>query len=335
MNAAYGTDLSANQITLITTSTAVFRLLDRLQVRANLLRAALVSRHATRIAEDYDVVISADNEMSSGRRMIQYVHFPRLYTDTTLRPRHGPSRWVAAVYRWACVRAGRLTPGVVRNNLTLVNSRYIKAITDNYHGVSSTVLYPPACSRQSDRPWQQRDNAMLCVGRFVPEKRLIEIIDMVKLVRDHGHDVKLHIVGGADGSRYRDKVVQAAAASSWTILRENLPRTELDELASRCRYGIHAMHGEHFGMAVAEMQRCGCLVFAPNDGGCVEVLRDPALLYESVDDAVAKMLAVLDSATLQRALVAKQRKLSTAFSTQIFSERFSTCVRGFVEDASR
>ena len=42
-------------------------------------------------------------------------------------------------------------------------------------------------------------------------------------------------------------------------------------------------------LAVAEMQRAGCLVFVPQHGGCREIVRNPALCFSSTEEAVDKL----------------------------------------------
>ena len=63
------------------------------------------------------------------------------------------------------------------------------------------------------------------------------------------------------------------------------------------------MREEHFGMAPAEMARAGCIVWVPRGGGQMEIVgREPALMYESDDEAVEKI-----SATLGERIASKQR----------------------------
>ena len=65
--------------------------------------------------------------------------------------------------------------------------------------------------------------------------------------------------------------------------------------AAACRFDIHGMVGEHFGIAVAEMMRLGCVVFAPREGGAPEILGDESrLLYGSDEEAVDRICALLE-----------------------------------------
>ena len=82
-----------------------------------------------------------------------------------------------------------------------------------------------------------------------------------------------------------------------------MSREDLLALIPTYRYGIHGMAAEHFGMAPAEMAAAGCIVFVPNDGGQVEIVnRDPRLLYETVDDAVASITRIMRDPVEQQAV---------------------------------
>jgi glycosyltransferase involved in cell wall biosynthesis len=92
------------------------------------------------------------------------------------------------------------------------------------------------------------------------------------------------------------------------------------------RYGIHGMVGEHFGIGVAEMQRAGCIVFAPERGGPAEIVGDSRVLYASAEDAIEKIDRVLGDSELQADLcagVAARRDLFT-------EERFAAGIRRVV-----
>ena len=97
--------------------------------------------------------------------------------------------------------------------------------------------------------------------------------------------MRLHIVGTDDDRAYTAHIRRLAAADpAWITLHENLARADLAALLARQRYGIHAMEGEHFGIAVAEMVRAGCIVFVPRTGGPIEIVgADERLRFGSPD----------------------------------------------------
>jgi hypothetical protein len=101
----------------------------------------------------------------------------------------------------------------------------------------------------------------------------------------------------------------------WITFKQDISRDELRQLMATQRYGIHAMREEHFGMAPAELARAGCIVWVPRGGGQTEIVgHEPALMYDSEDEAVEKIVRTLADEDEQSRL----RSLLTA------SERFST-----------
>jgi glycosyltransferase involved in cell wall biosynthesis len=81
-------------------------------------------------------------------------------------------------------------------------------------------------------------------------------------------------------------------------------------------------------MAPAELARAGCIVWVPRGGGQMEIVgEEPALMYDSEDDAVEKIARTLSDPSEQERL----RDLLTS------SERFSTAnfvrrVRSIVDE---
>jgi len=143
--------------------------------------------------------------------------------------------------------------------------------------------------------------------------------------------VHLHIIGTPDNSGYYQRIRQRAQRNpSWIFLNENLPREELARLAARHRYGIHGMTEEHFGMAVAEMVRAGCIVFVPRGGGQMEIVAgEERLLYKTPEEAIAKITRTLSDAgeqTVLRTYLATRKDL---FSTELFVRRVREIVRSF------
>jgi glycosyltransferase involved in cell wall biosynthesis len=298
-----------------------------------LLRHAYLVRRSARQVPRHDVLVTADNETDFGRRGIQYVHYPKLAMARPAVDLHWyhASRALLELYYRTCARLCRFSAERMRANLTLVNSDWIGGRVRALHGIEPITLHPPVPGVFPAVPWEKRENGFVCIGRISPEKRIETMIDVVARVRARGGDVRLHIVGTDDHGPYtrmiRGRVRENAA---WVSLHEDLPRAELLRLVAHQRYGIHAMPDEHFGIAVAELVRGGCIVFVPNDGGPVEIVgRDDRLLYGSREEAVEKILATLGDADRQASLRARLAGRADLFSTARFVTRLRDIVREF------
>jgi glycosyltransferase involved in cell wall biosynthesis len=309
--------------------------LARTEGRHALQQYAVLMRIAKRIGHRYDVVVNAFDQADLGPPGIQYVaeHAmpPALYS--TLRSANGLRGQLRASYR-VRLRPWKLISGFsyerMRRNLTLVNSDWTGREMQRVYGIDTTTLYPPVPGPFHPRPWKERRNTVVCVGRLDATKRIERMIEIVSRARSLGGDLSLDIVGFAHANqdqylaRLRDRVRNAG---SWVALHENLPRADLLELLAASRYGLHGMQAEPFGIAVAEMARSGCIVFTPPDGGQVEIATDPALVYDSVDDAAERLLAVARSPGEQERLHDHVMRRGELFSEERFVGAFRSVVR--------
>lgn len=303
-----------------------------LRIEAALWQRYLLLRYVRRVAADYDLVISVNNEIDIGRRAIQYVHFPWGWwprPEQDLRWFHRIPGLLPLYYRIGD-RLAPVSRDRIRRNRTLVNSDWTGAQFRKVYGGETTTVYPPIAVEPDLTPPAKRENAFVILGMITPHKQIETAVAIVERVRRAGHDVRLKIAGG---KRYGDylRVIRrlADAHRDWITLHVDPSRTEVLGLLARSRYGIHATPDEHFGMAPAEMARSGCIVFVPDSGGQVEVAgADPRLTWSSIDDAVAKISAVLADEALQSELHAKLVAHSERFSYG----RFRDQVRAIVSD---
>jgi glycosyltransferase involved in cell wall biosynthesis len=331
MNRFWGTSLRTGDVRTLRVPAGVRRLVDAVPLPLALLRSCIMLRIAKRLGPHFDVPVTANNEADFGTVGVQYVHypwnaFPRPQVD--LRWYHVP--WLLPPYYRLCQAISGFSTAAVHRNITLVNSDWTGRLSHRRYGITSRTVYPPVTAPASTPTWEQREPGFVCVGRIAPEKALDRVIDVVAGVRQRVPEVTLHIVGTPDDRRYFARIARRAAAAGFHVHR-NLPRAGLTDLLAHQRYGIHGMLEEHFGMAPAELVRAGCIVWVPDGGGQVEIVDDPRLVYHSVDDAVARIVAVLrdphEQATLRKHLAGRAALFSP--------ERFMGEVRAAVEDAAR
>jgi len=341
INNFYGTSLSASDFKVYWIPKVLRRLADLNQHTRGMIRIFLLMHRCKRMRNNYDVIISASGQADFGRRGIQYIHFPWFYTlYRKLNPPQGLSRrralWNAMRYR---CRPWRLISGFsferMKTNLTLVNSDWTGSrVTDSY-GIGTTTVYPPVPGNFPSIPWWQRENGFVCIGRISPEKRLGRVITILSSVRSQGQDIHLHLVGnpcnGPDGGHYYEEIRQRVKENaSWVYLHENLPREELVRLVSTHKYGIHRMVDEHFGIAIAEMVRGGCVVFVPRSGGQMEIVgQEDRLLYETNEEAIAKILRIMRNPREQHRLRRYLNSRKELFSTERFMLQMQEIVREF------
>ena len=345
INRFFGTTLRSGDFDTIVVPQSWRRVPDRLPVPATLIKLSLMMRYTRRVSAGYDVLFGVYNETDFGRRGIQYIHYPtylRPRPEVDLRWYHHPRAGLNLYYRMADWIAD-FSVDRMKDNLTLVNSDWTGAHVSRFLGVATHTLYPPVADPAPGAPWSERRNGFLMVGRISPEKEYERVMRILARVRERVPDITLTIVGTWDRHvrQYRDQLFElarslgatsarsAAADQPWIEFHDNVSRDEIRRLMATHRYGIHGMREEHFGMAPAELARAGCIVWVPRGGGQMEIVdHDTALMYDSEDDAVTKIVKTLhepaEQERLRRVLTSSER-----FSTANFVERVRTLVDEF------
>jgi glycosyltransferase involved in cell wall biosynthesis len=231
-----------------------------------------------------------------------------------------------------CDGVARVHSDVWKQNLTLANSHWSAQRLLKKYGIASQVVYPPVAIDFPLVPFSERDCGFVCLGRVSPEKCVHSVIAILQKVRERGHDVHLHILGGIDDSDYGRKVRSLAEqASEWVHLEGWVQGEHKIKLLTTHRFGIHARPNEPFGIAVAEMVQAGCLVFVPNEGGQVEIVNQPALAFADEAEAVEKIHAVLSDQAMQAKLLDGLRRGRNAFAVGTFVETMRRVVGDFVD----
>lgn len=333
LNHTWGTSLRAGDFRLHLAPPRYRYLLDVMPTPGALLEACMAMRLAKDLDRQhhYDVLFSTQNEADFGRRGISYVHYPWVYLP---RPRE-EIRWfhqipgAVGAYRFVCRRISRGSNEGLRRNLTIANSSFIAGRIRQAHGIGSMVVFPPVTSDVPDTPWEQRRPAMIGVGRINGSKRWEMAVAVVEELRRRGHDLTLTVIGHRDDPEYLQRLQGLAATRPWFRMRWNLTREELLVAVASHRYGIHTMENEHFGMGPAEIVGAGCLLFAHNSGGPVEILGgEPRLLFDDVAQAADRIAAVLSNEKLETELRARMDERRSLFT----AEAFCASVRRIVDE---
>jgi glycosyltransferase involved in cell wall biosynthesis len=304
-------------------------------------RLPLLTRIARGRRHQYDLIISFCNEIDIGVPVIQYIHFPYLARHFREEQRLKKMPSLMGRLRLAVLvhRPWRLISGFsfkqMKSNTTLANSIWTGNHIRSEYQIEPIVLYPPVPGDFPVVPWEARENGFVCVGRWVPEKRYEQVIQILAQVRARGYNIHLHIAGSRTDDNYCNRLVGLVQEHShWVSLEERLSREELAQLISRHRYGIHGRIEEHFGVAVGELVRGGCVTFVPNSGGQVEIVGgDERLLYDTDAEAVEKILQVLDNADTQFELSKKMAERAGLYSPDNFVGKLKGIVDRFLEQS--
>jgi glycosyltransferase involved in cell wall biosynthesis len=335
----YGTSLAGSDLQVRTMAPLVRGFLSLDPDVGSIQKHVYLMRVCKRIRHHYDLVVGADNEGDFGPPCIQYIHYPSL---AHVYPGVRPSCDLPLGQKLACLSKGEIRPWMLvgdfsfermKANHTLVNSDWTGRWLKSVYGIDSTTVHPPAPGIFPDIPWEKRQDGFVMMGRLDSGKRYDWCLNVLGAVRTRFPQVRMHVVGTScyeppDYLASLRALVQAN--SSWATLHEDISRGELAALVARQRYGMHAMKDEHFGMAVAEMLRAGCIPFAHNSGGPPEIVgHDSRLIYESEEEAAQKIMQVLGDPAAQEEIRQRLALRKDSYSV----ETFGRAIRAEVERA--
>lgn len=325
----YGTSLSKSGMKVNYIPSLNFLKFD---TRPFWLIIALMERYMKSRKDDFDIPFSTYNEIDFGKRGIQFVQGPsRSSSGAQFYLLDYKESWLRKKYHDFCCWFSGFKVEHITRNVTLVNSNWgSKVFKETFGDFPTITTYLPVVLKKKDIPWEKRTNDFLCVGDILPVKKTHESFEVIRRLREMGHDVRLHIVGDGN-NEYADFVKAEAKKYPFVIMEGRLNREKISDLMSKSRYGLHMRDYEGFGIAIAELAYAGCLIFAPGKGGGqVEVLnRNPYLLYDGIDDAVKKIDRVLKDPKLQEEVRQEMIKHTEKFSAESFKKRIQEVAKNF------
>lgn len=337
LNAYYGTSLGSGDFN---TQRVTLPWGMRSTSKFSALKGRFLQRYVRRVADEFDVLISGYGAMDFGKPGVQiiadfsFVDEWRLELHPTFRTRgawfYGDT-WMRRAYLGLCNRIATLNPEAWKQNVTLANSAWTADRLLKRLGITSRVVYPPLKGETPRILGNNREMGFICLGRVSPEKCVHSVIEILRRVRERGHNVHLHVLGGVDNSDYGRTVQRLTQQHrEWVWLEGWVHGEQKRNLLTGHSFGINACHSEAFGVAVAEMVLAGCVVFVPNGGGQVEIVDHPTLIFASEDDAVEKIVSVLSNEAEQEKLRAHLKQTSQAFSVEHFTKSMRQVVIQFL-----
>ena len=215
------------------------------------------------------------------------------------------------------------------------NSRFVERLMTEFYGpFNSTVFYPPTLFAVRDPSVRRDPLKVVCIGRVLREKRITDIIDIVRRARILSkQDLTLHIAGRIDQEpAYGETLRKIASQERWVVLTGALYGKEKEEFLTSGTYAVHAERDEAFGISVAEYLVAGLVPVVPDEGGSCEVVSNPDVTYHTNEDAaqiLARLLADAEFRARQQASCAGRAKF---FSRDAYLGRQRELLRGILAD---
>ncbi len=256
------------------------------------------------IAGDYDLCISAYNPINFGKPGIQLIGDfsfseemrKRLYVYGEQQFRHRDSlarRVYLKLSEWIGIEE---VPLAERGDLVLANSEWCVDQLAEFFGLQNApVIYPPVVLPKAPAQSERDPLSFVCLGRVVPEKEIERMVSILRTVRERGYPVTLRLIGALDDSDYSARIGELVSSEDWVHSEGFLMLEKKHSILSQMTFALHACRIEAFGIAVAEMASMGCVPFVPSTGGAREIVGHEELQYAADDEAVEKIVSLLEN----------------------------------------
>lgn len=147
------------------------------------------------------------------------------------------------------------------------------------------LLYPPCELQQVKEGHARRENLMVSLAQFRPEKNhRLQLEALQLLLQDypeHQGKVKLVMIGGCRGETDEARVRELQAYADELGIGDSVEwqvganQETVKEYLQTASIGLHSMRDEHFGMAIVESMAAGLLMIAHRSGGpMMDIVKD-------------------------------------------------------------
>jgi glycosyltransferase involved in cell wall biosynthesis len=269
----------------------------------------------------YDLIISSSHAVAKGFRRdpsiphICYCHTPMRYAWDLYEDYANDSHSFKAFLYRLVVKHIRDWDFRSASNVDffLANSENVRQRIRNNYQREAEVLYPPVSVDVFHLSEEKREDFYLCVGRFVPYKKIDLIIQAFK----HMPDQKLVLIGDGYGAKKISKMLTDAKNITWLGYKDDDVLVEYMQKAKACIFAAK----EDFGIMCVETQACGTPVIALNEGGYKETVVEGLSGYFFEDQSEASIISAIERfeakpLTDHRAI----RKNAERFSAEKFRE---------------
>ena len=233
-------------------------------------------------------------KLLAGCKIGTYVHYPTISSDMlslvwARRPSYNNNMQIASNPIVSYVKllyysVFALCYGLVGSlaDLTMVNSTWTKGHIQQMWKLAGNIhiLFPPVDTNSlKDLPLAKRENIIISIGQFRPEKdHVLQITSFTKLLQLNDGEMKkigvsLVLIGSCRGEDDEKRVEELRKLARELQVQDhvefvlNQPYSVLKEYFRKASVGIHTMWNEHFGIGVVEMMAAGLVTVAHDSGG--------------------------------------------------------------------
>lgn len=197
---------------------------------------------------------------------------------------------------------------MIRKSTVLTNSNFSKMAIEQRYGptVKPTVIYPPVdvdkFRKIALRP-SDRENTILVISRFSPDKQLENAIEIGKiLINEIKIDAKIILVGNiaTEDHQYLEQLKRLIGeydlGNNFTV-EVGISFEKLLEIMRKSKVYLHPLAGEPFGISIVEAMSAGLIPVVPNEGGYTEFVPKYYQFntHQQAADIIGKILIASDN----------------------------------------
>ena len=306
------------------------------------------TRKLKQLAKHADLCISTANMFDFGKPAHHFVYLLRLFGDNAFcdhlsgRPApHGMTAFLKRIKTWLAESILRPMLGIRSTRKILADprehiyptSRYVEKVMRGFYGnFNSTVFYPPTIFEFTGSETERDPLQIVCLGQLFPEKRLLDVIEIVERARKiTGLDLKLTLGGPLNGSAYVAHLKELSAEKKWLRLAGPVYGKEKERFLLSAAYAIHGERDEAFGIVITEYLKGGVIPIVPDEGGTPEIADDPELTYHTLDDAAEILVHLTSDQAFRAEKNHRCAERAAAFSKQAYLQNQNRLLRNILE----
>lgn len=302
-------------------------------------RMAFLHRKAKQLAPDFTLLISTYNELDFGSLALQYIHHPMLASNQFLSDRYiapelttSKKIWAKLYRRINFLIANRKITNI-KTNITCCNSHFINDIYKEIYDVSSCVIYPSLVDEpSSDTKSIIKDKQILNISRFAPNKNVHSLLRTFDKINEQSPGFKFIIAGHIEYPNYFRSLSEEVSKRTYDIeLIPNCSREQILTLYEKSEYYINPKEYEHFGIAVLEAAKYGCLPLIHQSGGSVEIIPIPELQFSDLDQIHDKIALLEKDLRLKQTIQQTLLNHISSFNEAAFKNDMSDLIQNYLE----
>ncbi len=194
------------------------------------------------------------------------------------------------------------------------------------------IIYPPAdLMAFHNNSAIQRNLAVASTGRFTRSKRQLEQIHIAEQMPE----VEFHIIGFTGDSAYFRSCQQHIHMRGLknVHLHPNVSLKELNSIMATCKYFLHALVNEPFGLSAVEAVAGGCIPIVHDSGGQRETVPFPELRFQTLAE-VPGIIRQIESASPSdiKSLKHSLQQHIRIFDQSVFINKFKPILSSVLEN---